>query len=68
MSDYILLATNGDISAINSRSPTVHINLEKVGEGTMVVNQPCPIKNNVLKKCYPQREKLMSSSGGPKSL
>ena len=53
-SDCILLATNGDIQAINAGSPNVHINLHTVqkvdgGKGKMVGEQPCPIKYHYIK-------------------
>ena len=54
-SDCILLATNGDIQAINAGSPNVHINLHTVqkvdgGKGKMVGEQPCPIKYHYIRK------------------
>ena len=59
-SDWILLATNGDVQAINAGSSIVHINLHSAQnlhrrKGKMFSEQPCPVKNH----CY----KSISHSG-----
>ena len=61
-SDCILLATNGDIQAINTGSPNVHIYLHTVqkvdrGKGKMVGENPCPIIYHSINK-YEVRKTL----------